>query len=182
MWLVGTSDVPGNLPFRLEPGQYIVGRTRRAQIVIVDATVSRRHARLVCSPGRLTVEDLNSSNGTRVNECPISSPSTLRVGDHVQFGYVACALSSSPLLVRAADENESTYQVRHEADKTVRIDGLTTAQLAVVRHVLAGRTDAEIAVILDKSPHTIHTHLKAVFQRLQVHSRAELIVKYLKRD
>ncbi len=180
MWLVGTSDVPGNLPFRLEPGQYIIGRTRRAQIVIVDATVSRRHARLVCAPGRVTLEDLGSSNGTRVNEQPISSPCNVRVGDHIRFGYVACTLSASPLLLRASDENESTYQVRHEAAKTVRIDGLTAAQLAVVNHVLAGRTEAEIAVILDKSPHTIHTHLKAVFQRLGVHSRAELIVKCLK--
>lgn len=182
MWLVGTSDVPGNLPFRLTSGQYIIGRTRRAQVVIVDATVSRRHARLVCDHGRLRLEDLNSSNGTRVNDRPITSPCEVRVGDHVQFGYVACALSASPLLARAADEDDSTYQVRHEVAKTVRIDGLTAAQIAVVQHVLAGRTDLEIARILDKSPHTIHTHLKAVFQRLQVHSRAELIVKYLKRD
>jgi two-component system nitrate/nitrite response regulator NarL len=64
----------------------------------------------------------------------------------------------------------------------VRIDSLTAAQLAVVNHVLAGRTEAEIASLLDKSPHTIHTHLKAVFQRLQVHSRAELIVKVMQRD
>ena len=88
MWLVGTSDVPGNLPFRLTPGQYIIGRTRRAQVVIVDATVSRRHARLVCAPGRLTLEDLNSSNGTRVNDLPISSPCEVRVGDHVQYDEI----------------------------------------------------------------------------------------------
>jgi DNA-binding CsgD family transcriptional regulator len=170
------------LPLRLEPGSYVVGRTKRAQIVIVDATVSRRHACLFCTPSGLTLEDLGSSNGTWVNERLVSSSCDLRVGDHIRFGYVVCALSSSPLLVRASDENESTYHVRQQAAKTVRIDSLTAAQLAVVNHVLAGRTEAEIASLLDKSPHTIHTHLKAVFQRLQVHSRAELIVKVMQRD
>jgi len=180
MWLVGTSDVRGNLPFRLEKGEYIVGRTKRAHIVIRDATVSRSHARMVLARGVLTLEDLNSLNGTRVNECPVTQ-CELRVGDHVRFGYVACAVSSSPLSVRGLDEDESTHQARQEAVRTTAIEELTAAQREVADLILAGRGEAEIASILDKSPHTIHTHLKAIFQRLGVHSRAELIVKFLKR-
>ncbi len=180
MWLVGTSEVPGNLPVRLDLGEYIVGRTKRAQIVIADATVSRRHARLVNSRGVLTIEDLKSLNGTRVNECPVTQ-CELRVGDQVQFGSVGCAVSTSPLSVRASSDDESTYRVRHERDKTTRIEGLTAAQWEVVDLVLAGRSEAEIASILDKSPHTIHTHLKSIFQRLGLHSRAELILRVLNR-
>ncbi len=181
MWLVGLSDVRGNLPFRIDQGEFIVGRTHRAQIVIADATVSRRHARLVYSRRVLTVEDLSSSNGTRVNECPVSQ-CELRVGDQVRFGLVACAVSSSPLSIRAIGEDESTYQARKAFDQTTQIDVLTAAQQEIVDYVLRGRTEAEIASHLDKSPHTIHSHLKAIFKRLGVHSRAELIVKFLKRD
>ena len=67
MWLVSTGAVMGSLPFRLEPGQYVVGRTPGADIVIKDMTLSRRHARLVRTANSLTVEDLGSLNGTFVD-------------------------------------------------------------------------------------------------------------------
>jgi DNA-binding CsgD family transcriptional regulator len=57
---------------------------------------------------------------------------------------------------------------------------LTAAQQEITNHLLQGRTETEIALLLHKSPHTIHTHLKAIFQRLGVHSRAELIVKLMR--
>jgi DNA-binding CsgD family transcriptional regulator len=180
VWLVGTSDVPGNLPFRLEVGEFIVGRTKRAQIVIVDATVSRRHARLVNTRGALRIEDLKSLNGTHVNECPITQ-CELRVGDHVRFGNMACAVSSSPLSIPTADDEVSTFQVRKEFDQTTRIDTLTEAQSEIAKYVIEGYDEAQIASLLGKSPHTIHTHLKAMFQRLGVHSRADLILRLLKR-
>src|SRR4029450_6763505 len=131
--------------------------------------------------GSLMLEDLDSTNGTFVNDCPISQ-CELRIGDHVRFGFVPCALSSSPFSIHACDEEESTYQVRQASNQTTQVDFLTAAQQEIVDYVLKGRTEAEIASRLDKSPHTIHAHLKAIFQRLGVHSRAELIVKFLKRD
>jgi DNA-binding CsgD family transcriptional regulator len=45
-----------------------------------------------------------------------------------------------------------------------------------------GRTEPEIAALLGKSPHTVHSHLKAIFRLFDVHSRSELIVKLLKRE
>jgi pSer/pThr/pTyr-binding forkhead associated (FHA) protein len=45
MWLVSTSSVSG-LPFELKPSEYLVGRSRSAQIRIKDRTVSKEHARL----------------------------------------------------------------------------------------------------------------------------------------
>lgn len=181
MWLVGTGETAGNLPFRLEGGEYVLGRTKQCQILILDVTVSRRHARLVSEAGILTVEDLDSSNGTRVNECPVTE-CELRPGDYVRFGGVSCAISASPLVFRGADdEEEGTYRVPRDTGSTVRVDGLTGAQKEVLDYVLQGRTEAEIATALGNSPHTIHTHLKAIFQRLGVHSRAELLLKVLRK-
>jgi DNA-binding CsgD family transcriptional regulator len=91
-------------------------------------------------------------------------------------------VSSSPISSQAYGEDESTYQARKVTGKTTQVEILTAAQQEIVDHVLRGRTEAEIASLLAKSPHTIHTHLKAIFQRLGVHSRAELIMKLLKRD
>lgn len=36
MWLVSTGEVCGNLPFRLEGGKYLVGRSREAQVLIEE--------------------------------------------------------------------------------------------------------------------------------------------------
>jgi len=124
------------------------------------------------------LKDLGSLNGTYVNDCPVSE-CELRVGDHVRFGYVACTVSSSPLSFRAVDDEESTFQIRKESDQTARIDELTAAQQEVADYVIKGYDEAKIASFLGKSPHTIHTHLKAMFQRLGAHSRAELILKLL---
>jgi DNA-binding NarL/FixJ family response regulator len=64
------------------------------------------------------------------------------------------------LLARRGEEDDSTYQVRDE-DTTLHIEGLTPVQTEVVDQLLKGRKEAEIAAMLDKSPDTVHTHLKA---------------------
>lgn len=180
MWLVGTSKVPGNLPFRLDSGEFVVGRSKRAQIVIADATVSRRHATIVSADDSLTVEDLGSANGTFVNDGRIER-SALRVGDHVRFGAVICAVSASPFLFQRVSETESTYEIPLTAADTKQMEGLTAAQEEIVELILKGRSEPEIAKRLGKSRHTIHAHLKIIYRRFDVHSRAELIVEVLKR-
>lgn len=176
MWLVAAGKIGGNLPFRLDCGEFIVGRSKRAQIVIADATVSRRHARIVCSRDALILEDLASANGTFVSECPVTR-CEVRAGDHIRFGGVLCAVSTTPFFLGEAAEDESTHQIPKR--QTECLESLTKAQQEIVRLIAAGRTEAEIAELLCKSPHTIHTHLKAIFTRLSVHSRAELIAKAL---
>lgn len=182
MWLVGTSDLPGNLPFRLEEGQFLLGRSNGCDILIFDLTVSRRHARITHLNRVLRVVDLQSSNGVWVNECRVND-CELQVGDHLRFGCVSCAVCSSPLAFhqKARDDEEGTYRLQRENGSTVRVEGLTPAQIRVLRWMLQGKGEDEIAEILDKSPHTIHTHVKAIFERLSVHSRSELLVKLLPR-
>ena len=181
MWLVSSSAVAGNLPFRLKPGDYVVGRTKSAQIIIADPTVSRRHAKLACTRNSLTIEDFDSSNGTFVNDLPVSK-SDLQVGDHVRFGGVACLISASPLDLKTVAETESTHQIPHPRlpGETTQIRRFTLAQQEIIPLLMAGRSETEIASILGKSRHTIHTHIRAIFERMHVHSREELIVALMK--
>jgi hypothetical protein len=57
-----------------------------------DGQVSRRHARFAAQGGNVVVEDLGSTNGTYVNEQPISSPRTLKPGDKVRMGLTVLEL------------------------------------------------------------------------------------------
>lgn len=69
----------------------IIGREPdQSQFVIGDDTVSRRHARLCLEDDALTIEDLDSANGTRVNGAKLSPHVSTALGhsDVVEFGGV----------------------------------------------------------------------------------------------
>lgn len=51
---------------------------------------------------------------------------------------------------------------------------LTKAQMRVAELAALGTTTAEIARHLDRSPNTVHHHLKGIYERLGIGSRAEL--------
>ena len=54
---------------------------------------------------------------------------------------------------------------------------LTIRQIEVLNLVCEGKTEREVADMLDISPHTVHVHKNAIMKKLDIHSKAEL-VKY----
>lgn len=65
----------------------VVGRaTEGVTFRLADRNVSRRHARFVRQSGTVSVEDLGSLTGTRVNGERITGRRRLRDGDLVQIG------------------------------------------------------------------------------------------------
>lgn len=69
-------------------GPIIVGRAPGADILIPDDVVSRRHARFTLMGGDLMIEDLGSSNGTRLNGQPVTQIQRCSEGDVVHIGDV----------------------------------------------------------------------------------------------
>lgn len=65
--------------------EQVLGR-ERADITIPDPEISRAHARLSPHHEGIEVHDLNSSNGTFVNDIRITTPTVIRPGDQVRFG------------------------------------------------------------------------------------------------
>src|SRR5580658_9588795 len=75
--------------FPLPPaGSIVIGRSADVQLRVEHASVSRRHAQLVIDGGALSVEDLGSHNGTRVNGELTDGPRALASGDVVMIGDV----------------------------------------------------------------------------------------------
>lgn len=71
--------------------QYIiVGRSRDCDLILKDASVSARHARLRWQGGRILVEDLGSANGTFVRGKKVTS-AEIRPGEDVRFGGASLA-------------------------------------------------------------------------------------------
>ncbi|MFE1441670.1 AAA family ATPase [Streptomyces sp. NPDC058739] len=58
-------------------------------------------------------------------------------------------------------------------------ESLTSAELRVVRAVVDGKTNREAASSLFLSPHTVDSHLRRVFSKLDINSRVELTRHFL---
>lgn len=92
----------------LGEGEFVAGRDEECSVVIDASTVSRRHAKIVVRAGRATIEDLESTNGTRVNGLPIKIPTVIANGNTVELG-------NEVLLVKR--RNPSALTVRMTRDE-----------------------------------------------------------------
>lgn len=63
-----------------------IGRDDDNAIAVELETISRRHARIFVRDLEYTVEDLGSTNGTFINEQPVTAPTALHNGDLVRCG------------------------------------------------------------------------------------------------
>jgi pSer/pThr/pTyr-binding forkhead associated (FHA) protein len=79
-------ELPGML--ELKEGTYTLGRSEPADLVIAVPTVSAKHAELKVAGGQVTVTDLNSTNGTFIEEEEIeaNTPNELPLGAEIIFG------------------------------------------------------------------------------------------------
>ena len=73
--------------FPLTQAAITIGRHADNTIVLSDPQVSRHHATITWQPSGYAVQDLNSANGTFVNEQPVGQPSVLRDGDTLRGDY-----------------------------------------------------------------------------------------------
>ncbi|MDP1821955.1 MAG: FHA domain-containing protein [Archangium sp.] len=65
--------------------QLIIGRSSELDIVLVEDMVSRKHAKITLAGGKITIEDLGSTNGTFVNGEKVKT-SRLKEGDRILVG------------------------------------------------------------------------------------------------
>jgi pSer/pThr/pTyr-binding forkhead associated (FHA) protein len=63
----------------------LVGRHQSADIVLQAGEISRKHAAFLLKDQALWLQDLNSSNGTFVNDVRIEHETLLKEGDIIQF-------------------------------------------------------------------------------------------------
>lgn len=67
-WLVALSGEQKGEDFRLRDGQNTLGSLPENEVVLRDSTVSGKHASLRNKDGRFFITDLDSTNGTYLND------------------------------------------------------------------------------------------------------------------
>ena len=148
--------------FRIEEGSRLtVGRGQTADVNLDNTAVSREHAVLTMTEGKIYLIDLDSTNGTHINGKRVSGRVSVRVGDEIQIGKFKLLplQESTPAHVTPADfegtvfvspKGENGGKAREQSKTLTLIKGAATPQsisLKAVDRLTLGRDDmADIVV------------------------------------
>lgn len=88
--------------------QVFLGRDPTCDLPLPDPSVSARHALLSFHHSQWWLDDLGSSNGTKLNHDKIRTPTVLTAGDQIQCGHshILVSMTGDPAFVTNADEEE----------------------------------------------------------------------------
>jgi hypothetical protein len=87
-WIVLTNTADAGESFDLHPGEMVIGREEGSEVQLEDQRVSHRHAILRVRDDDVTIEDMNSTNGTRVNGVDIGQETPIGPGDRIDVAGV----------------------------------------------------------------------------------------------
>ncbi len=142
-----------------------IGRDAGNRIQLHDTEVSRRHAEVRRVAERFVLADLNSSNGTFVNNARLEQPHELTSGDQVQIGR------SVMLFTGAGDSTPDDIGER------VRIVAAAGGQSA--SRILQTMPQEEGSVVFSAAPDDVHNQwLARARSNLQIMYRTALAVSH----
>ena len=132
----------------LPPGETVIGRDVLCALRFNDPAISRRHLRFIHRADELFVEDLGSSNGTRLNGRALELPTRIKDGDTVGLGSreftvrIASATQKEPKTVQLKN-----FNTQKEIEK---ISARITAQLPITKHQKCPRCGANVSASDDE--------------------------------
>jgi pSer/pThr/pTyr-binding forkhead associated (FHA) protein len=94
----------GRIKKNFNQPEILLGRDSHCDLPLSDETVSVRHARLSFHHGQWWLEDLDSTNGTRLNKENLSIPTVVIGGDKIECGNVLLTLDIGADLVTTATQ------------------------------------------------------------------------------
>jgi len=156
--LLPRAGAPPDGRVRALRGELVLGRDRNCDVVLLEPTISRQHARLAFDGARLRVTDLGSSVGTFVNGERVTE-SELRLGDRLKLGQAEFEVG---LESTGGTQPLELALLRSRPEESVR----QLQTLLEVSRALAGATDLD---------HVLATVLEAAARLLEV-DRARIVL------
>jgi pSer/pThr/pTyr-binding forkhead associated (FHA) protein len=114
--------------FVFDQAQVVIGRTADCDVILYDPGVSRKHARIFSQGKSYYVEDMGSSNGTKVNGSVVKKKQ-LADGDAVALGPVVFNFSS-----KVIEEMDTDPKAQDPAKQVARLSTRIVSQDKVTRN------------------------------------------------
>ena len=103
------ADRPARVLSLRDEAEYVIGRDPASDVFVDDERVSRRHARIRVDGvnRRVTLDDLESTNGTFLRRSPVHQDVPLADGDEIHVGTVELTVH-----LWASDKAPETKRIR----------------------------------------------------------------------
>ncbi len=164
----------------LRVGDFVIGRSSSCDLSLAGGLISRQHAQLTVDADGLTIVDLGSRNGVRVNDVCIDGPTALQHGDKIAVGFEALTVVDEALLNRS--ERLSTLPPKSDSGlgdeqetMVARVNKLSKREFEVFGLISQGHTQREVARRLNISVKTVEKHRTHIGAKLDCRTRAELM-------
>ena len=115
----------------------VVGRHQSADIVLQAAEISRKHAAFLLKDQALWVQDLNSSNGSFVNDLRIEHETLLKEGDIVQFASLKFSVLAPAQEIVAEPVQPEVIPATEQPSEAVAVSETEAAQVDEVAKTAA---------------------------------------------
>ena len=103
----------GEFPLKNDK-QIIIGRSSELDMVLVEDMVSRKHAKITIGGGKITIEDLGSTNGTFVNGEKVKQ-ARIKEGDRILIGTSILKLIEQGKDTEALDDSQVKQKLEEVA-------------------------------------------------------------------
>lgn len=169
--LAELADVNTGRRYTLRAGANTVGR-QGTDVLMDDGTVSRNHARITLENGSVTVEDLGSSNGTKVGDTRLgpNQPTPAAPGTILKFGNVRLTLEMNAGNA-SASSGSGDVTIALGGDRTILGDDRTiVGQPPVGTETGDGRQetgDAPTAAPLNTQPSALNASSVAMLRKTE---------------
>lgn len=97
-WLLMLKGPNAGQRFALNRDSTSIGRHPSSDILLTNPAVSRRHAQILRQQELFVIEDLNSRNGTFLNNQPLTGPVPLKDNDQIRICDTMCAFQDTGTL------------------------------------------------------------------------------------
>ncbi len=145
-------------------GKMTIGRLDECHIQVMDKLASRLHAEIEATDGKVTLTDLNSNNGTWVNEQRVTAPVVLRSGDKIRIGETVFTFQTAGAPASAPVEKEpKAMQTMSWETKTLMalVRGSDGAEFGLSKVIKIGRDESnDIALKADASASQFHAQVE----------------------
>lgn len=148
----------------------VIGRLPECQVQVKDGLASRRHAMLEIAGEKVTLTDLDSNNGTWVNDQKVTKPLELHNGDRIRIAETTFVFKS-PAQPQKEEEDSATNRTMawQTGSLMTLVRGSDGAEFGLSRNMRIGRDDTnDLPLKGDSSASQFHAAVELLDGRVAI--------------
>ena len=134
--------------YQLHDGDNSIGRSDSNDICVMDKKSSRAHCKLIIQDSQMSLVDLDSTNGVRVNNTFVEGNVNLSTGDHIRIGQTVYLVSDRNSQTDSQEISESAkVRKQKKYNNLLQQTSFQMTQTSNLRKIKAKSDDKETGFI-----------------------------------